>query len=80
MSAANEAVAGEAPLIRVVRGQPTDEELAALITVLTALGRGSGGESPDSSSPASSGWSAYWRSLRAPLAPGPRAWGMSGRP
>ena len=62
--------------ISVVRGSPTDEELAALVIVLALSRRRS---EPD---PATrpSGWSAYWRSVRAPITPGPNAWRMSGRP
>ena len=60
----------------VVRGSPTDEELAALVTVLTLSSRRS--EPEPTSRP--SGWSAYWRSVRAPISPGPHAWRMSARP
>jgi hypothetical protein len=60
----------------VVRGNPTEEELAALVTVLALCSRSNvtAAERP------SSGWSAYWRSVRAPVTPGPNAWRMSGRP
>ena len=60
----------------VVRGNPTEEELAALVTVLALRVRANVAppERP------LSGWSAYWRSVRAPVAPGPNAWRMSGRP
>ena len=61
----------------VVKGSPTEDELAAVVTVLTTQFT-----SPHSGEarPAQSGWSAYWRSLRSPIQPGPRAWKMSGRP
>ena len=64
------------PLFRVVKGSPTEEELAALVTVLTlrSSGRAAEPETP------TSGWSAYWRSVRAPVQPGPEAWRMSARP
>jgi hypothetical protein len=65
------------PLFRVVKGSPTEEELAALIAVL-ALRRGTA--APSSPSPRESGWSAYWRSVRAPVQPGPEAWRMSAQP
>jgi hypothetical protein len=64
------------PLFQVVKGSPTEEELAALVAVL-ALRTGSAETRPDRSE---SGWSAYWRSVRAPVQPGPEAWRMSGRP
>ena len=67
---------GPAAAFSVVRGNPTEEELAALVTVLALRSRAnvSAPERP------SSGWSAYWRSVRAPVTPGPNAWRMSGRP
>ena len=64
------------PLFRVVEGSPTDEELAAIIAVLIGQLR----TAPEPvASPAASGWSAYWRGVRAPLAPGPGSWRASGR-
>ena len=65
------------PIFSVVKGSPTDDELAAVIAVLTTLQAtgGAGGEIPRPS-----GWSAYWRSVRPVVAPGPGAWRMSGRP
>ena len=63
------------PLLRVVKGDPTPEELAAVVAVLTAI---SGGPAPPAR-PTGSGWSAYWRSVRAPLIAGPGAWRSSGR-
>ena len=64
--------------ISVVKGTPTEDELAAVVTVLTeyfSRPRQSGEPTP-----AQSGWSAYWRSVRSPIQPGPSAWRMSGRP
>jgi hypothetical protein len=68
-----------APLLRVVRGQPTAEETAALAVVLAAKlaarpaprrgGRACAG-----------GWADRARALRAPLAPGPGSWRNSARP
>jgi acyl-CoA carboxylase epsilon subunit len=61
----------------VVKGSPTEDELAAVVTVLTTeLNRPRQGNAK----PAQSGWSAYWRSVRSPIQPGPTAWRMSGRP
>ena len=68
----------EQPVFRITRGNPTDEELAALVAVLTALAAPA--ERPSSVPPPAGGWSAYWRAVRAPLSPGPDAWGASGRP
>ena len=64
------------PLFSVVRGSPTDEELAALVAVLALRV----GAAAPAAGPQESGWSAYWRSVRAPVQPGPEAWRMSGRP
>ena len=64
------------PLFEVVKGSPTEEELAALVAVL-ALRPGAPAAPPNAQD---SGWSAYWRSVRAPVQPGPEAWRMSGRP
>ncbi|MET0693954.1 MAG: acyl-CoA carboxylase subunit epsilon [Propionibacteriaceae bacterium] len=64
------------PALTVVHGNPTPEEIAALVAVL-AVSRGS---QPDTSAvPKPTGWSAYWRAVRAPLMPGPDAWRASGR-
>ncbi|MFE9242560.1 acyl-CoA carboxylase subunit epsilon [Nocardiopsis sp. NPDC006938] len=64
----------------VVRGEPTDEELAALTAVLAAraaAARASAGatvpERPVS------GWRDRARGVRAPLRPGPGAWRLSTR-
>ena len=61
------------PLLRVVRGNPTPEELAALIAVVST--RGGAVEEP---APARSLWAAP--ALRRPLSPGPGAWRASSLP
>ncbi len=65
------------PFVCVVKGSPTDVELAALVAVLAAATSAAG---PASTPPPPSGWSAYRRSVRTPLVPGPDAWRSSGRP
>ncbi|TDE15814.1 acyl-CoA carboxylase subunit epsilon [Jiangella asiatica] len=65
----------ETPLLRVVRGNPTDEELAALVVVLTA--KATAGRAP--SGPRRSSWASYW-AYRAPLTPGAGAWRASALP
>lgn len=64
-----------APDIRVVKGEPTDEELAALVAAINVV-------SARARRPPSrpSNWSAYWRSVRAPVHPGPDGWLASTRP
>jgi hypothetical protein len=65
---------GSQPLFSVVKGSPTDEELAALLVVL-ATRRSAARSAP----PTGSGWSAYWRSVGVAVPPGPDAWRMSSR-
>lgn len=64
------------PLFSVVRGNPTAEELAALVVVLHTRSRGNA----PAPGPQPSGWSAYRRTVRTPVMPGPDAWRMSARP
>lgn len=58
-----------APLLRVVRGAPTDTEVAALVLMLAAT-------SPGSAEPPTrrERWGRPDELLRAPLHPGPGAW------
>jgi hypothetical protein len=62
--------------LRVVKGEPTAEELAALVAVVSAKAAEAG--NAESERPTS--WAAYWRSVRAPLQPGPGAWRASALP
>ncbi len=66
----------DAPLFRVVKGTPTDDELAALVVVLTA--KAAGERAP--SGPPRSAWASYWTRRRAPLTPGTGAWRASALP
>ncbi|PZF79389.1 acyl-CoA carboxylase subunit epsilon [Jiangella anatolica] len=66
----------EAPLFRVVRGNPTDEEVAALVVALTATA--AAGRAP--SAPPRSSWASYWQRRQTPLAPGAGAWRASALP
>ena len=64
------------PLFSVLRGTPSDAELAALVAVLATL------PAPQEPEPAvvrPSGWSDRSRALHAPLVPGPGAWLASAR-
>jgi hypothetical protein len=65
----------ERPLLQVVRGEPTAEELSALIAVVTA--RAATAAQPVRKR---SGWADPARRLRRPLSPGPGAWRHSARP
>jgi hypothetical protein len=64
------------PLLRVVRGNPTAEELAALIAVVSA--RGSAATEVEPAPP--SRWASHAAGLRRPLSPGRGAWRASGLP
>jgi hypothetical protein len=66
----------ERPLLRVVRGEPAADELAALVAVLTARAAAGGAGRPR----LRSAWADPAGRLRAPLAPGPAAWRRSALP
>jgi acyl-CoA carboxylase epsilon subunit len=67
------------PLLRVVYGQPTDEEAAALAVVLAA--KLAAGPAPGHAGRAAvGGWADRGRAMRVPLTPGPDAWRSAGRP
>ena len=64
-----------ASLLRVVRGEPTAEELAALTVVVAALSR-----RPARRRPTPVGiWASAGDAHRTPLRPGPGGWRASGR-
>jgi hypothetical protein len=62
------------PAFSVVRGQPTDDELAALAVVLGALRRQRGPLAAPENSRIAGGWKSYWHIVRQPLFPGRDAW------
>jgi Acyl-CoA carboxylase epsilon subunit len=65
----------ERPLLRVVKGAPAPEELAALAVVVAALA-----QPRDRRRPAPVGaWASPGDAHRAPLRPGPGGWRASGR-
>jgi len=64
------------PLLRVVKGDATPEEVAALVAVVAALGSG-GGEPPPRRTPE---WSAHHRKTRVSLPHGPGGWRSSALP
>jgi Acyl-CoA carboxylase epsilon subunit len=66
----------EEPLLNVVKGDPTPEELAAVVAAVAAkLSARTAAPKPKAS-----GWAAYWRTVRQPIQPGPGAWRRSGLP
>lgn len=66
----------EVPSISVTRGNPTDEELAAVVAVMLAIS--SVGEDDqireNTDRPIAGGWKSYWRRVRQPFVHGPEAW------
>jgi hypothetical protein len=70
--------AAGAPVLRIVAGQPTAEETAAVVVVLSALA----GQRAPAAAPglARSPWSARSRLLREPVSPGPGGWRASALP
>ncbi|HEY3528563.1 MAG TPA: acyl-CoA carboxylase subunit epsilon [Nocardioides sp.] len=67
--------ASSAPYLRVVKGDPTPEELAALVAVLATLG------SPDAAPPRrTQEWNAPRRMHRVVPPHGPGGWRASGLP
>jgi acyl-CoA carboxylase epsilon subunit len=67
--------ATDGPLLRVVRGDPTPEELAALLVVL-ATRAAAVSDSP----PPRSAWNAPARLVRRPVAHAPGGWRSSALP
>jgi Acyl-CoA carboxylase epsilon subunit len=66
------------PVLRVIRGDATAEEVAAIVAVL--MSRAAADDAPDAVPPARSAWADRSRALRRPLFPGPGAWRRSALP
>ncbi len=62
-------------LLRIVRGEPTDAEVAAVVVALTA--RAGGAATP---APPRSLWRSRSRNIRPAVSPSPGAWRASGLP
>jgi hypothetical protein len=67
----------ERPPLRLIRGDASPEELAALVAVLSAATAAETGEARPRHT---SRWSSPHRAVRQPLTPGPGAWRASGWP
>jgi Acyl-CoA carboxylase epsilon subunit len=65
------------PVLRVIRGDATPEEIAAVVAAL--LSRAAVSDAPPPR-PAPSAWADRSRLLRRPLHPGPDAWRRSALP
>jgi hypothetical protein len=64
----------DAPLLRIVRGEPSEEELAVLTALVTVAGAGGDEATP----PARGRWNDPSHAVRRALVPGPGAWRSSG--
>ncbi|HET7327371.1 MAG TPA: acyl-CoA carboxylase subunit epsilon [Nocardioidaceae bacterium] len=71
-------VGSEVPLLRVVKGEPTDEELAALTAVVA--GRAAAAAAIERPAPRRSEWGAHHRKLRRIHRHGPGAWRAAALP
>ena len=67
------------PTMRILAGDPTDEEIAALVAVIAARAS-AGGAAPERPSTPVSGWAAHWRNTNGPQPPGRDGWKTSGLP
>jgi hypothetical protein len=74
---AGEPEAPARPVLRIVRGEPTPEEAAALVAVLSAAG---GGDAPAPDATPLSRWARPSELVRAPVRPGPGGWRASAFP
>ena len=63
------------PLLQVVRGEPSAEELAALTVVVAALSQ----RRPRRRPTPVGAWASFGDAHRQPLRPGPGGWRASGR-
>ena len=63
------------PPIRVLHGQPSPEELAAVLAVVSARAAANAARADDTAPP--SVWSDRARNMRRPAHPGPNVWRTS---
>ncbi|WP_017538592.1 MULTISPECIES: acyl-CoA carboxylase subunit epsilon [Nocardiopsis] len=79
---ARQSPAPDGPHLSVVRGDPSAEEVAALVAVLTARARAA--QAARAAAEAAPGPRSAWRDrsrlLRRPVRPGPGAWARSFHP
>lgn len=67
------------PLLKVVKGDPTPAELAAVVSAVAGK-LAAARSTPTRPASQRSGWAAYWRDVRRPIQPGPGAWRRSALP
>ena len=66
------------PLLRIVKGDPTPEEIAALVSVVSAMSAAAAEASAKDKAPRPE-WSSHHRKLRTPHRHGAGAWRNSAR-
>lgn len=66
-----------APVMRVITGSPTADELAAAHAVITAVLAAQASEGATRLAPHADEWTRGARQMRGLLSPGPGAWGAS---
>jgi hypothetical protein len=66
-----------APLLRIVKGNPTPEEVAALVTVVSAMAAGA--QASNAKARPRPEWGAHHRRLRGTHRHGPGAWRATAR-
>ncbi len=69
----------QGPLFQVVSGNPTDEEVAVLAAVITAVRRGRGRPHAPVNSAIAGGWRSHWHLLRHAVLQGHGAWRSTAR-
>ena len=69
-----------APYLRVVRGDASAEEIAALIATLTAVAAARSAAAPVQEQPAAPNWNSRAGLLRTPVHPAPGGWRRSALP
>jgi hypothetical protein len=75
--------AAPTPVLQVVKGEPTPEELAALVAVVSARAAAAATASAATAAieaDRASDWASYWRNVRQPLQHGPGRWRASAHP
>lgn len=70
----------DAPVLRVVRGDATPEEIAAVIAVVTAANARASAAAGEAPAPRVSAWRDPAHRMRRPLPHGPGAWRASALP
>jgi Acyl-CoA carboxylase epsilon subunit len=78
--AADAAPAADRPVLRVVKGDPTPEEVAALVAVLSARASATAAAAAERPAPRRSEWAGHERRMRRPVHPAPGGWRASAFP